>query len=69
MYRKPNTGLRPNASGLPLFLWADSHSVATLPCRKLPPAARRIATRFGLSPQCARVVAELAGFNQEPCYV
>jgi len=57
-----STGLRPNTSGLPLFLWANTRAAENLPS-KTPDAARRIASRFGLPPRRARVIAELAGYS------
>jgi len=50
-------GVRKNAA-LPLFVWADAreHSAYSLP-------AIVLARRFSLSPQRARLVAELAGLG------
>ena len=62
---KHSTGLPRDASGLPLFLWADSRSAKTVLLNDLPPAARRVALRFGVPPHRARVIAELAGFPLE----
>lgn len=45
---------------LPLFEYADAIRV-----RDLPPAARRLARRWGLAPSTARNIAELAGFSTE----
>ena len=48
-----------NVQPLPLFAWADSREHITIP---LP--ARVLATRFGLSPRRAALVAELAGLGE-----
>jgi hypothetical protein len=55
---------RAHAAPLPLFAWADSrpqHHQST----HLPRAARLVASRFGLAPSRARIIAELAGFVLE----
>ncbi len=70
MTRERYTLLRANAiglpiDGLPLFQWAAKRpSLNSFPT-PIPPAARRIAQRFGLDPARARLVAELAGFQLE----
>ncbi len=62
---KHSTGLPVNASGLPLFVWADSQPAEVELLEELPPAARRIARRFGVPPRRARIIAELAGYPVE----
>jgi len=62
---KYSTALPVNASGLPLFVWADSRPVEVELLEQLPPAARRISRRFGVPPRRARIIAELAGYPLE----
>ena len=64
-----NTARAVNASGLPLFLWADAHAVDHVPLQTLSPAARRIARRLGVAPRRASLIAQLAGFPSEVFYV
>ncbi len=45
---------------LPLFAWA-----AAQPLHSHPLVARRLSSRFGLSPALALTIAELAGLNME----
>jgi hypothetical protein len=45
---------------LPLFAWAASQ-----PLNPHPRVARRLSSRFGLSPALALTIAELAGLSME----
>ncbi len=45
---------------LPLFAWAASQSIHPHPL-----VAKRLSTRFGLSPSLALAIAELAGLYME----
>lgn len=65
MHPNHSTGLPRNASGLPLFLWAESQPAELERLEQLPPAARRIARRFGVPPRRARIIAELTGYPLE----
>jgi hypothetical protein len=69
MQTKHSTGLPRNAGGLPLFVWADTHSAVVELLEKLPFTAGRIARRFGLSPRLACICAEHAGFQSANLYV
>lgn len=64
-----NTARAVNATGLPLFAWADERAPDHFTFQTLPPAARRIATHFGVPPTRARLLAELAGFSLEVLHV
>ena len=62
MKRIPERRLRrkENLCLLPLFAWAASQ-----PLHSHPRVVRSLSTRFGLSPELALTVAELAGFSTE----
>jgi hypothetical protein len=56
--RLPHRHHRFNAQQLTLFAWADSRERIALPF-----PARVLASRYGLSPQRAALVAQLAGYG------
>lgn len=60
--RKPRKR-KPATDDGPLFRWAIMCPAEHFP--NLPRPARIIARRFGIPPERARVVAELAGFKSE----